>query len=92
MRLFPNKRVNHFRNWYEICRKDLLAKNIKRYKKQLEKEGNSEEAASYDYTPLTYNLPSEYPIFLEEFKRANKAMWIMKPVTMIYNIDRKKPR
>lgn len=82
MRLFPHKRINHFRNWYEICRKDLLAKNIKRYKRQLEKDGNVQEAAGYDFTPLTYNLPSEYSIFFEEYKRASKAMWIMKPVIM----------
>lgn len=37
IRLFPNKRVNHFRNWYEICRKDLLSKNVKKYKRALEK-------------------------------------------------------
>lgn len=32
--------------------------------------------------PLTYNLPSEYPIFLEEFKKAmkDKSIWIMKPI------------
>lgn len=37
MRLFPNKRINHFRNWYEICRKDLLSKNVKKHRKALEK-------------------------------------------------------
>jgi hypothetical protein len=48
----------------------------------LEREGKAEEAAGYDYLPLTYNLPSEYPIFLEEFKRCRdqKTTWIMKPV------------
>ena len=32
--------------------------------------------------PLTYNLPSEYPIFLEEFKRnaRDRCVWIMKPI------------
>jgi hypothetical protein len=82
IRLFPEKRINHFRNFYEICRKDLLSKNVKRYKKTLEREGKAEEAAGYDYLPLTYNLPSEYPIFLEEFKRSKeqKVVWIMKPV------------
>ncbi len=64
IRLFPEKRINHFRNFYEICRKDLLSKNVKRYKKAIEREGKTEEAAGYDYLPLTYSLPSEYPIFL----------------------------
>ena len=33
------QRVNHFRNGRELCRKDLLIKNVKRMRKQLEKEG-----------------------------------------------------
>jgi tubulin polyglutamylase TTLL9 len=55
---------------------------VKRYKKAIEREGKTEEAAGYDYLPLTYSLPSEYPIFLEEFKRwkDQKVVWIMKPV------------
>lgn len=42
LRLHPDKRINHFRNFYEICRKDLLSKNVKRFKKQLNKEGKEE--------------------------------------------------
>ncbi|KAL4462148.1 hypothetical protein ABPG72_010464 [Tetrahymena utriculariae] len=80
-----NQRVNHFRNFSELCRKDLLIKNIKKYKKTLEKENKLEEAALYNFTPLTYNLPSEYSIFCEEFKKVNsmsdsKQLWIMKPI------------
>jgi tubulin polyglutamylase TTLL9 len=32
--------------------------------------------------PLTFNLPSEYPIFLEEYKKTSKDkyIWIMKPI------------
>ena len=37
--LQPNQRVNHYRNHFELTRKDLMVKNLKRYKKQLEKEG-----------------------------------------------------
>jgi tubulin polyglutamylase TTLL9 len=61
----------------------LLSKNVKRFKKTLEREGKAEEAAGYDYLPLTYNMPSEYPIFAEEFKKYKdqKVVWIMKPVT-----------
>ena len=32
--------INHFPNHYELTRKDLMVKNIKRYRKDLEKEGN----------------------------------------------------
>ena len=32
--------INHFPNHYELTRKDLMLKNVKRYRKELEKEGN----------------------------------------------------
>lgn len=83
------QRVNHFRNHYEVInqlnfhqkltRKDLMIKNFKRYKKQLEKDGKLDEAAAYNFFPITYNLPSEYSLFCEEFKK-NNCVWIMKPV------------
>jgi tubulin polyglutamylase TTLL9 len=36
--LEPWQRMNHFRNGRELCRKDLMAKNIKRQRRLLEKE------------------------------------------------------
>lgn len=39
-RLSDDQMVNHFPNHYELTRKDLMIKNIKRYRKELEKEGN----------------------------------------------------
>lgn len=38
-RLQPGARVNHFRGWTELCRKDMLSKNLKKYKRALEKQG-----------------------------------------------------
>lgn len=32
--------INHFPNHYELTRKDLMVKNIKRYRKDLAKDGN----------------------------------------------------
>ena len=32
--------TNHFPNHYELTRKDLMLKNVKRYRKELEKEGS----------------------------------------------------
>ncbi|CAK73016.1 unnamed protein product (macronuclear) [Paramecium tetraurelia] len=83
--LQSNQKINHFRNHYELTRKDLMIKNFKRYKKNLEREGKSEEANNYNFFPLTFHLPSEYPIFFEEFKRQSansdtKTAWIMKPI------------
>jgi tubulin polyglutamylase TTLL9 len=41
-----HQKVNHFRNHFELTRKDLMVKNLKRFKKQLEKEGKFEDAAA----------------------------------------------
>jgi len=80
LHLSPWQRVNHFRNQRELCRKDNLVKNLKRYKKQLAKE-NSKDLADFDFWPLTYVLPGDYSLFVEEFKRNDSSqMWIMKPV------------
>ena len=64
-----------------------MIKNLKRYKKQLEKEGKSEDAQSLSFYPQTYSLPSDYAVFVEEFKRTNgqenhkhNQLWIMKPI------------
>lgn len=43
MHLQANQRVNHYRNHYELTRKDLMVKNLKRHKKALEKEGRVDE-------------------------------------------------
>ncbi|CAM6122925.1 unnamed protein product [Calypogeia fissa] len=77
--LADHQRFNHFRNYYELTRKDFLIKNLKRMKKVLEKEEKAEEAAKYNFFPQTYALPAEYGLFVEEFKRT-PGVWIMKPV------------
>lgn len=37
--LQAHQRINHYRNHFELTRKDLMVKNLKRHKKQLEREG-----------------------------------------------------
>lgn len=85
--------VNHFPNHYELTRKDLMVKNIKRYRKELEKEALAsaglERGSSgalrvatleaLDFVPLTFSLPADYSLFVEEFRRAPNSTWIMKP-------------
>ena len=44
--LQQNQKVNHFRNHFELTRKDLMVKNLKRKRKELEKEGKFDEAAT----------------------------------------------
>ena len=82
-KLTPTQKVNHFKNWQELCRKDQLIRNLKKHKKQLERDGKTSEANTYNFYPQTYILPHEYVIFVDEFKRMqqenNKNIWIMKP-------------
>lgn len=73
------QKINHFRNGRELCRKDLMAKNMKRRRRDLEKAGKLEEAAAYDFIPTTFVLPREYSMFVEEFKKVG-GVWIMKPI------------
>ena len=37
------------------------------------------EAAQYNFFPQTFVVPSEYRMFVEEFKRSG-GVWIMKPI------------
>ncbi|XP_065828525.1 probable tubulin polyglutamylase TTLL9 isoform X2 [Oscarella lobularis] len=73
-------RICHFRNHYELTRKNYMVKNLKRYKKMIEREYGKHEATRLDFFPATFELPSEYHIFVEEFKRNPGSTWIMKPV------------
>eukprot|EP01105_Mastigella_eilhardi_P017585 TRINITY_DN4042_c0_g1_i2.p1 TRINITY_DN4042_c0_g1~~TRINITY_DN4042_c0_g1_i2.p1 ORF type:complete len:353 (+),score=104.14 TRINITY_DN4042_c0_g1_i2:106-1059(+) len=76
MALNNSQRVNHFRNFYEIARKDLLIKNLKRMKKQ------PDLPAKWDFFPATFGMPTEYSLFLDEFKRSPPGtVWIMKPIS-----------
>jgi tubulin polyglutamylase TTLL9 len=76
--LADHQRVNHFRNHYELTKKNLMYKNIKRMRKQVEREQGKEEAQRFDFVPTTFELPAEYSMFVEEFKRV-PGPWIMKP-------------
>ena len=88
-----NVSICHFRNHYELTRKNYMVKNLKRLKKQIEKACNANNVSvvdSVDFFPITYELPNEYHLFVEEFKRErnsyeegkipNIPTWIMKPV------------
>ncbi|XP_041377177.1 probable tubulin polyglutamylase TTLL9 [Gigantopelta aegis] len=73
-------RINHFRNHYELTRKNLIVKNLKRLRRQIERESGKVEAQKCDFFPSTYELPSEYHIFVDEFRRSPGSIWIMKPI------------
>ncbi|CAD7702065.1 unnamed protein product [Ostreobium quekettii] len=77
LRLEPHQFINHFPNHYELTRKDLMVKNLKRYQKQVKKEGG--DTAALDFMPTTYMMPQDYSLFVEEFRRSTNVAWIMKP-------------
>ncbi|KAG8234865.1 hypothetical protein J437_LFUL013152 [Ladona fulva] len=99
-RMHDHQTINHFPNHYELTRKDLLVKNIKRYRKELEKEGsplagrcsasgpgegndgNISGGRPYlylDLVPVTFVLPADYNMFVEEYRKTPQSTWIMKP-------------
>ena len=78
--------INHFSNHYELTRKDALVKNIKRYRRDLEREGNPLAEKSpegrylyLDFIPTTFILPADYNMFVEEYRKNPNSTWIMKP-------------
>ena len=88
-RLGDDQIINHFPNHGELTRKDMMVKNVKRYRKEVEKEyalagvvGEVEGVDpldEIDFVPATYTLPADYSLFVEEFRRNTGATWIMKP-------------
>uniref|UniRef100_A0A8C0IVJ0 Tubulin--tyrosine ligase-like protein 9 n=1 Tax=Chelonoidis abingdonii TaxID=106734 RepID=A0A8C0IVJ0_CHEAB len=73
-------RICHFRNHYELTRKNYIVKNLKRFRKQIEREAGKLEATKCDFFPKTFEMPSEYHLFVEEFRKNPGITWIMKPV------------
>eukprot|EP00755_Sulcionema_specki_P008474 Sspe_Gene.41051::Locus_19845_Transcript_1_1_Confidence_1.000_Length_2310::g.41051::m.41051/K16599/TTLL1; tubulin polyglutamylase TTLL1 len=81
LRLTDTQIVNHFPNHFELTRKDCMVKNVKRYKKDNDKNPaiyTSDGETIQDFLPLTYSLPSDYALFVEEYKKTN-SLWIVKP-------------
>lgn len=94
LRLSDSQIINHFPTHAELVRKDLLIRNIKRYRKELEKEGNPLAAKTevkikgghtvlryvyLDFIPTTFVLPSDYNRFVEEYQKFPQTTWILKP-------------
>lgn len=80
MHFEEHQRINHFRNHFELTRKDSMYKNLRRMQRQLQREDKHDEARKYDFFPNTYVLPVDYGLFVEEFKNQVGAVWIMKPI------------
>ncbi|XP_076242284.1 putative tubulin polyglutamylase TTLL9 [Calliopsis andreniformis] len=78
-KLTPYQKIPHFRNHYELTRKNFLYRNLKRYKKSLLKSKKIAEAELCDSMPLTFELPNDYRLFAEEYHKQPGATWIVKP-------------
>ncbi|KAF7259679.1 hypothetical protein EG68_03405 [Paragonimus skrjabini miyazakii] len=73
-------KVCHFRNHHELTRKNLMVKNLKRFKRKYEKNFGKVEAQKIEFIPTTFELPVEYHMFIEEFRKSPGSIWIMKPI------------
>lgn len=69
----PGQRVNHFRDYFKLTRKDLLSKYLKNAKRDCHRFANYEDAEKFDIMPATFNLPLEYAMFEEEFKKCSNT-------------------
>lgn len=70
VRLKNNQMINHFPNHYELTRKDLLAKNLKKFKpspRTITTATGIKMDLSNNFLPSTYLLPTEYTLFMDEF-------------------------
>ncbi|KAI7792587.1 tubulin polyglutamylase ttll6 [Triplophysa rosa] len=65
------QKINHFPGMNEICRKDLLARNMNRMLKLFPKE--------YNILPRTWCLPADYSDFLAYTRAKKHKTYICKP-------------
>ncbi|KAJ0175179.1 hypothetical protein K1T71_009320 [Dendrolimus kikuchii] len=65
------QRINHFPGMLEICRKDLLARNLNRMQKIYPKE--------YNFFPKTWCLPADFGEALNYSKTRKNKTFIIKP-------------
>ncbi|XP_033213213.1 probable tubulin polyglutamylase TTLL2 isoform X1 [Belonocnema kinseyi] len=72
--LHPGQFINRIPKGNSICRKDNLVRHLKCMKKIY--------GSMYDFSPLGYNLPSEYTRLAADCSRCEKddRIWICKPV------------
>lgn len=69
--LLPTQKVNWLPGMNEICRKDFLGKHLTLFSRKF-------GAQHASFWPESFNLPSEWSLFIEAF-RANPMPFILKP-------------
>lgn len=65
------QKINHFPGMSEICRKDLLARNMNRMQKLFPKE--------YNICPRSWCLPADYSEFMGYHRSKKNKTYIIKP-------------
>ncbi|KAM6339820.1 putative tubulin polyglutamylase TTLL9 isoform 2-T22 [Alca torda] len=63
----------------KLSQKNCLVKNLKRFRKQLEREAGKLEATKCAFILKTFKMPSEYHLFVEQFRKNPGITWILKP-------------
>lgn len=80
---FDPRIINHFPNHFELTRKDMMVKNIRRYKKDFDKDSSlgvaGKMSIEHELIPQTYILPQDYSMFMDEYQKAPTRKWIVKP-------------
>lgn len=65
------QRINHFPGMHELCKKNLLARNLQNMQKQFPK--------LYQFFPKTWLFPSELPAAMEFYEANSECVFILKP-------------
>nr|XP_031362429.1 probable tubulin polyglutamylase TTLL9 [Lonchura striata domestica] len=61
----------------KLSQNSCLAKDLKRFQKQLEREAGKPEARKRAFILKTLKMPSEYYLFVEEFCKNPGIIWVM---------------
>eukprot|EP00605_Chrysophyceae_sp_TOSAG23-4_P002205 GSChrysophyteH1.ASY1.ANO1.2435.1 assembled CDS len=103
-RLNDMQLINHYPNHFELTRKDLMVKNIKRYLKDANRGIDIMGQNFLDFVPVTYLLPADYTLFptarsqgkgifiinkLAQIKKwSTQSRWAQMPLKEAYVISR----
>ncbi|ESO02029.1 hypothetical protein HELRODRAFT_66362, partial [Helobdella robusta] len=71
MQMKRYQKINHFPGMTELCRKDLLAKNLARMQKLFPND--------YNFFPKSWCLPADYSDLLAHAKEKKNQTYILKP-------------